>query len=89
MLMESATYGTGKQQNYTRSGRLMTVCVLECCGTRMNLVSLLLLAGMVSLSTGIKSVLLCDNCHSGHEEQSSFMTLYSAGMINLTEISVV
>lgn len=54
--MASVMYGTGKQQNCTRNGRLMTVYVLVCCGTHMNQVNLLLQAGMVLSSTGTKVV---------------------------------
>jgi hypothetical protein len=55
--MASVMCGTGKRQNCTRNGRLMTVYVLECCGIHMNQVNLLLQAGMVLSSTGTKVVI--------------------------------
>jgi hypothetical protein len=57
MLMASVIYGTGKPQNCTRNGKLMTVYALECCGIHMNLVNSLLLAGMDLSSTGIKMLI--------------------------------
>lgn len=56
--MASVMCGTGKPQNFTRNGRLMTVYVLECCGTHMNQASLLLQVGMVLSSTGTEVVIL-------------------------------
>ena len=55
--MASVTCGTGKLRNCTRNGRLMTVYVLECCGTHMNQVNLLLQAGTVLSSTGTEVVI--------------------------------
>jgi hypothetical protein len=56
--MESVIYGTGNTHCCARTGRLITMYVVQYCGTHMNLVNSLLLAGMLLSSTGIKVVIL-------------------------------
>ncbi len=50
--MASFTFGTGRAQNCTTSGRHMMMCVLECCGTPMKRPRWPHVAGMGSSSTG-------------------------------------
>jgi len=55
--MVNATYGTGRQQSCTRSGRRTMGYALMYCGIHMSLLDLLLLAGTARSSIGIKMFL--------------------------------
>lgn len=81
--MASVMYGTGKQRNCTRNGRLMTVYVLVCCGTHTNQVNLLLQVGTVLSSTGTKVVV------SVKKGRSEFFCKYNRLYLTLIVIRVM
>lgn len=56
MQMVSATYGTGRQRSYTKSGKHTMECALMYYGILMSLPDLPLLAGMAKSSIGTKTV---------------------------------